>query len=390
MKGMDNMNYKLTEEQQTVQAAVRKLAKEKVAPRAAEIDRTGEYPSDIFKIVSEQGLLAAGIPEEYGGTGADLLSQILAVEELAKVCGTSALIPAVQELGLMPILVGGNEEQKKKYLPPLASGEAISAFALTERDAGSDAGATKTKAEIQGNSYIINGEKCFITNGSIANTVTVFALTSPDVGLKGMSAFIVEADTPGFKVGRLEDKMGIRGAQVSELIFEDCKVPKENLLGKEGDGFKIAMKTLDKTRPIIGGQGLGLAQGAFDVALDYCKQRKQFGKPVYELQGIQFIFAELATQIESARQLLYKAASLIEEESKTEGRFPPEVSRYSAMSKMLATDVAMKVTTEAVQLMGGYGYMKDYPLERMMRDAKITQIYEGTNQVQKVVIARTL
>lgn len=384
------MTYKLTEEQQVVQAAVRKLAQEKVAPRASEIDRTGEYPYDILKIVADQGLLAAGIPKEYGGTGADLLTQILAVEELAKVCGTCCLIPAVQELGLMPILVGGSEEQKKKYLPDLASGKSISAFALTEREAGSDAGATRTRAEKQGDYYVINGEKCYITNGSIANTITVFASTLPGSGLKGISAFIMEADTPGFKVGRLEDKMGIRGAQVAELVFENCKVPAENLLGNEGDGFKIAMKTLDKTRPIIGAQGLGLAQGAFDVALQYCKERKQFGKPVYGLQGLQFLFAELATQIEAARQLLYKAASLIEEKSDTPGRFPPEVSRYSAMSKMFATDTAMRVTTEAVQLMGGPGYMKDYPVERMMRDAKITQIYEGTNQVQKVVIARTL
>ncbi|MFZ5649484.1 MAG: acyl-CoA dehydrogenase [Bacillota bacterium] len=381
--------YKLTEEQELLRQTVRRLAETKVAPRAAEIDEADEYPWDLKEIFAEQGLMGAGVPEEYGGTGAGLLSVCLITEEISRVSGSAALIVAAQELGLMPILVGGTEEQKQKFLPDLAAGDKIAAFALTEPDAGSDAGSMKTTARRDGDRYILNGTKCFITNGGIADTYTVFAKTQPEQGIKGISAFVVEKDAPGFTIGKKEHKMGIRGSQTTQLIFEDCEVPAENLLGKEGSGFKYAMMTLDRTRPVVGSQGLGLAQGAFDYALNYAKERVQFGKPIITFQGLQWMLADLRTRIEAARQLLYKAACMVEE-FESGAVSANELSLFSAMSKTFATDTAMYVTTEALQILGGYGYMKEYPLERMMRDAKITQIYEGTNQIQRVVIARCL
>ncbi len=373
--------YELTEEQKMLQQTVRQLAKEKVEPRAAEIDAKGEYPWDMFELLKENDLLSLPYPEELGGSGADLMSICIAIEELAKVCTSTSLILGVNKLGSTPILLAGNDEQLKKYIPPLARGEKQCAFGLTEPGAGSDAAAMSTRAVRKGDVYVINGQKCFITNGGIADIYTVFAKTDESAGVKGISAFIVEKDFPGFEVGKKESKMGIRGSQTTELIFTDMEVPAENLLGKEGEGFKIAMMTLDRTRPTIGAQAVGIAQGALDYAVAYAKERVQFGAPIARLQGIQFMIADMAMQIEAARQLVYYAANLVE-------RAGREASAVSAMAKCFASDVAMRVTVDAVQILGGYGYMTDYPLERMMRDAKITQIYEGTNQIQRVVIAR--
>ncbi|WP_027365158.1 acyl-CoA dehydrogenase [Desulfotruncus alcoholivorax] len=383
------MSYQLSEEQEMLRQSVRRLAEDKVAPRAAEIDEKDEYPWDLKELIAGQGLLGAGIPEEYGGTGAGLPSVVLIVEEIAKVSAAASLIVAAQELGMMPILVGGSEEQKQKYLPGIADGDRIAAFALTEPNAGSDAGSVKTRAVREGDKYILSGQKCFITNGSIADVFTVFATTDPKAGLKGLSAFIVEKNYPGITIGKKEHKMGIRGSETTEVIFDNCPVPAENLMGKEGQGFKIAMMTLDCTRPVIGAQAVGIAQGALDYAVNYAKERVQFGKPIAMFQGIQFMLADMCTKVEAARQLVYKAAHMIENAG--QNNIPAgEVSRFSSMCKLFASDVAMQVTVDAVQVLGGYGYMKEYPLERMMRDAKITQIYEGTNQIQRVVIAKNL
>jgi len=375
--------YELTQEQKMLQQTVRQLAKEKVEPRAAEIDATGEYPWDMFELLKENELFALCFPEELDGAGADLLSVCIAIEELAKVCANTSLILGVCKLGSQPIMLAGTEEQKKKYIPPLARGDKQCAFGLTEPGAGSDAAAMSTRAVKKGDVYVMNGQKCFITNGGIAETYSIFAKTDESAGVKGISAFIVEKDFPGFEVGKIEHKMGIRGSQTTELIFTDMEVPAENLLGKEGEGFKIAMMTLDRTRPSIGAQALGIAQGALDHAVAYAKERVQFGAPIARLQGIQFMLADMAMQVEAARQLVYYSAALVE-------RAGREASAVSAMAKCFASDVAMRVTVDAVQVLGGYGYMTEYPLERMMRDAKITQIYEGTNQVQRVVIARHL
>ena len=383
------MLYQLSEEQELLRQSVRRLAEEKVAPRAAEIDEKDEYPWDLKELMSDQGLLGAGIPEEYGGTGAGLPSVVLIVEEIAKISAAASLIVAAQELGMMPILVGGSEEQKQKYLPGIADGDQVAAFALTEPNAGSDAGSVRTKAVREGDKYILSGQKCFITNGSIADVVTVFATTDPKAGLKGLSAFIVEKSFPGITIGKKEHKMGIRGSDTTEVIFDNCPVPAENLMGKAGHGFKIAMMTLDCTRPVIGAQAVGIAQGALDYAVNYAKERVQFGKPIAMFQGIQFMLADMCTKVEAARQLVYKAAHMIENAGKSNVS-ASEVARFSSMCKLFASDVAMQVTVDALQVLGGYGYMKEYPLERMMRDAKITQIYEGTNQIQRVVIAKNL
>lgn len=383
------MSYQLTEEQEMLRQIVKRLVEDKVAPRAAEIDEKDEYPWDLKELIAEQGLLGAGIPEEYGGTGAGLPAVCLAVEEIAKASASASLIVAAQELGMMPILVGGSEEQKQKYLPGIADGDQIAAFALTEPNAGSDAAGVKTKAVREGDKYLISGQKCFITNGSIADVFTVFASTNPKEGLKGLSAFIVEKGYPGLSIGKKEHKMGIRGSDTTEVIFDNCPVPVENLMGREGQGFKIAMMTLDRTRPVIGAQAVGIAQGALDYASNYAKERVQFGKPIAAFQGIQFMLADMCTKIEAARQLVYKAAFLIED-SELNNTPISEISLFSSMCKLFASDTAMQVTVDALQILGGYGYMKEYPLERMMRDAKITQIYEGTNQVQRVVIAKNL
>jgi alkylation response protein AidB-like acyl-CoA dehydrogenase len=378
------MAVQLADEEKLMMDVVRDLAREKVAPRAAEIDALGQFPWDIKDLLAEQGILGMPFPEEYGGIGSSKLSIVMVIEELAKYCVTTSLILAVQQLGTLPIALAGNDDQKRRYFPRCASGEWLAAYGLTEAGSGSDAGSMRTRAVKKGDTYILNGSKRFITNAGLAHVNTVFAVTDPEKGIHGgISAFIVEKDFPGFQLGKIEEKMGIRGSQTGELIFEDCEVPAENLLGREGDGFKIALMTLDRTRPGIGAQAVGVAQGALDFAIQYMKERVQFGKPVAENQGLQFMLADMATRIQAARLLVYDVAERID-------RGETNVSRYSAMAKLFASDTAMQVTTDAVQLLGGYGYIKDYPVERMMRDAKITQIYEGTNQIQRVVIARDL
>ncbi len=378
----------LTEEQKMILDMVKEFAETKIKPRASEVDEEGEFPWDIFEAAKDLGLIGMAVPEEYQGMGCDLTTLCLVVEEIAKVCASSSLMIAAQELGVVPLLLGGSEEQKQKFLPKCASGDWIAAFCLTEPEAGSDAGAIQTTAERQDDHYVLNGTKHFITNGGIADLYTVIAKTNPDAGIRGMSAFAVKGDNPGLKQGKKEHKMGIRGSQTTEVIFDDCRVPVDQRLGSEGAGFRLAMDTLNRTRPGVGAQALGIAEGAFDFAVDYIKQRKQFGQRIADFQGIQFKVADLAADIEAARGLVYRAASLIEEAGDKPLR--GEAVKISAMSKMYASDVAMRVTTEAVQLAGGYGYMKEYPLERMMRDAKITQIYEGTNEIQRTVIARNV
>ena len=377
------MTFELNEEQKMFQQSIRELAKNEVEPMAMEIDAQGEFPWDMVELLKKNDILGLPFDEEYGGQGADLLTLCIAVEELAKVCVNTSLILGCQELCSTPIKLAGSDEQKKRYIPDLASGEKLAAFGLTEPEAGSDAASMKSRAVKKGDKYILNGSKCFITNGGVASTYSVFAMTDPENGVRGISAFIVEKDFSGFTIGKHEDKMGIRGSSTTELIFEDCEVPAANLLWQEGKGFNLAMMTLDRTRSSIGAQGLGCAAGALEYAMAYMKDRVQFGRSIASLQGLQFMVADLAMQVEAARSLVYRAASAVENQE--EG-----FSALSAMAKCFATDTAMKVTTDCVQLMGGYGYMKDYPMERMMRDAKITQIYEGTNQVQRVVISRYL
>lgn len=374
---------RLSEDEQALIEAIRELALERVAPRAAEIDHTGEFPWDMKELLAQQDILAMPFPTEYGGIGASELAVVMAIEELSRHCATTALLLAVQQLGSTPILLAGNEQQKHKYLPRLASGEWMAAFGLTEAGSGSDSAAMRTMAVRKGDKYILNGSKRFITNGGLAQVNSIFAITDPRIGTRGISAFIVEKSFPGFSVGRIEDKMGIKGSQTAELIFTDCEVPVENLLGREGDGFKIAMMTLDRTRPGIGAQALGIAQGALDLAVSYSKQRVQFNRPIADNQGIQFMLADMAVKVEAARLLVYNVAEMIDRGEK-------DFSMYSSMAKLFASDAAMMVTNDAIQVLGGYGYMKEYPAERMMRDAKITQIYEGTNQIQRVVIAREL
>ena len=373
----------LSEDEQALIEAIREIARERVAPRAAEIDHTGQFPWDMKELLAQQDILAMPFPTEYGGIGASELAIVTAIEELSRFCATTGLLLAVQQLGSTPILLAGNEEQKSKYFPRLASGEWLAAFGLTESGSGSDSAAMRTEAVRKGDKYILNGSKRFITNGGLAQVNSIFAITDRQKGTRGISAFIVEKDFPGFSVGRIEDKMGIKGSQTAELIFSDCEVPAENLLGREGDGFKIAMMTLDRTRPGIGAQALGIAQGALDLAVSYSKQRVQFNHPIADNQGIQFMLADMATKVEAARLLVYNVAEMIDNGEQ-------HFSKYSAMAKMFASDKAMEVTNDAIQVLGGYGYMKEYPAERMMRDAKITQIYEGTNQIQRVVIAREL
>jgi len=373
----------LSDDEQMLIEAIQEIAREQVAPRAAEIDHTSQFPWDMKELLAQQDILAMLFPDEYGGIGSSELAVVMAIEELARYCATTSLILAVQQLGSLPIMLVGNEQQKSKYLPPLASGEWLAAFGLTEAGSGSDAAAMQTFAVRKSDKYILNGSKRFITNGGLAQVNSIFAITDPKVGTRGISAFIVEKDFPGFSVGRIEEKMGIKGSQTAELIFTDCEVPAENLLGREGDGFKFAMMTLDRTRPGVAAQAVGISQGALDLALSYAKQRIQFKKPIADNQGIQFMLADMATKVEAARLLVYNAAEMID-------RGEPNFGKYSAMAKLYASDIAMEVTGDAVQILGGYGYMKEYPAERMMRDAKITQIYEGTNQIQRLVIARAL
>lgn len=377
------MAVQMAAEEMMLLEMVRDLAREKVAPRAAEIDEQGEFPWDMKELLAKQDILAMPFPEEYGGLGSSERTILMTIEELSKACATTGLILCVQQLGALPILLTGTDEQKRRFIPGLASGEWLAAYGLTEPGSGSDAGAMRTRAERRGDTYVLNGLKHFITNAGIAHVNTVFAVTDPSAGTRGISAFVVEADRPGFRLGKVENKMGIRGSQTGELVFEDCVIPAENLLGQEGDGFKIALATLDRTRPGIAAQALGIAQGALDFAVQYAKQRVQFGKPIIENQGIQFMLADMDIKVEAARRLIYHVGDLIDSGS---ARF----SRESAIAKTFASDMAMEVTNDAIQVLGGYGYMKEFPVERMMRDAKICQIYEGTNQIQRLVIARVL
>ncbi len=376
------MAIQLASEEKMLIDMVRDLAREKVAPRAAEIDAAGEFPWDMKELLAQQDIFAMPFPEEYGGLGSSELSILMVIEELAKACATTSLLLCVQQLGSLPILLAGTEEQKQRFIPKLASGEWLAAYALTEPGSGSDAGAMRTRAEKRGDTYVLNGLKHFITNAGVAHINTVFAVTS-DEGTRGISAFVVEGDRPGFHMGKVENKMGIRGSQTGELVFEDCEIPADNLLGKEGEGFKIALATLDRTRPGIAAQALGIAQGALDFAVEYAKQRVQFDKPIWDNQAIQFMLADMDIQVEAARQLIYHVGELMDVGT-------PRFSRESAIAKTFASDAAISVTNDAIQVLGGYGYMKEFPVERMMRDAKITQIYEGTNQIQRMVIARAL
>lgn len=371
-------------EEAMILEVVRDLVAEKVAPRAAEIDDKSEFPRDIQRLFAQNDLLGIPFPVEYGGVGGSFLTYVKVVEEVAKACASSSLIIAVQELGALPILIAGTDAQKKKYLGKLASGEFTAAYALTEAGSGSDAaGSMRTRAERHGDAFMLNGNKIWITQGSVADIICVFAVTDPTKGANGISAFIVERNFPGFKVGKIEKKMGIRGSPTCELIFENCEVPAANLLGREGEGFKIAMKVLDKSRPGIAAQALGIAQGALDYASKYTQERMAFGKPIGQQQGLQFMLADMKTEVEAARLLVYEAARKCDADA-------PDVTLWAAMAKLKAGDVAMSVTTDAVQILGGFGYSSEYPTERMMRDAKITQIYEGTQQIQRLVIARTL
>lgn len=377
------MNYFLTEEQQMIKETAARIADEKIAPIAEEYDEEQKFPHEIVKILGDSDLFRVFIPEEYDGLGGGVFEMSIVVEELSRACGGISLAYAASGLGTIPIILFGTEEQKKKYLPKLAAGEMLAAFALTEPNAGSDAAAIITQAKKDGDSYVINGTKQWITNGGEAGIYTVICLTDPTRGARGSSAVLIEKDTPGFEFGKKENKMGIRASTTRELIFQDCKVPTSNLLGREGMGFMVAMKTFDQSRPGVAAQAVGIAQGALEKAVDYSRERHQFGKPVSSFQGVQFMLADMATQVEAARALTYQAAKTVDAGEKN-------VAGISAMAKVFASDTAMKVTTDAVQVFGGYGYMKEYPVEKMMRDAKITQIYEGTNQIQREVIAMNL
>jgi len=377
------MDYFLTEFQREMKELARQIAEEKIKPVRAKYDEEEIFPWDIMKVLAQSDMFGIYIPEEYGGLGGGVFDLCLVVEELSKVCGGIAVSYAATALGTFPILMFGSEEQKKKYLPDIASGKKIAAFALTEANAGSDASAIQTTARREGDYYILNGTKQWITNGGEAEVYTVIAITDRSKGARGASAFIVEKGMEGFSFGKKEKKLGIRSSATRELLFDNCKVPKENLLGHEGMGFIIAMKTFDTSRPGIAAQAVGIAQGALDEAIAYIREREQFGQKIISFQAIQHMIANMATEIEAARQLTYFVAKLIDSGEK-------DVAKYSAMCKMFASDVAMRVTVDAVQLLGGYGYMREYPLEKYMRDAKITQIYEGTNQIQRNIIAQHL
>ncbi|HDR8158466.1 TPA: acyl-CoA dehydrogenase AcdA [Bacillus cereus] len=377
------MHFKLSEEHEMIRKMVRDFAENEVAPTAAERDEEERFDRELFDQMAELGLTGIPWPEEYGGIGSDYLAYVIAIEELSRVCAsTGVTLSAHTSLAGWPIFKFGTEEQKQKFLRPMAEGKKIGAYGLTEPGSGSDAGGMKTIAKRDGDHYILNGSKIFITNGGIADIYVVFALTDPESKQRGTSAFIVESDTPGFSVGKKESKLGIRSSPTTEIMFEDCRIPVENLLGGEGQGFKVAMQTLDGGRNGIAAQAVGIAQGALDASVEYARERHQFGKPIAAQQGIGFKLADMATDVEAARLLTYQAAWL-----ESEGL---PYGKESAMSKVFAGDAAMKVTTEAVQVFGGYGYTKDYPVERYMRDAKITQIYEGTQEIQRLVISRML
>ena len=373
-----------TKRQIDLRNRARELADTVMRPVAAKYDVEQTFPWEVHNAIKAAGLSGVWIPEQYGGMGGGVLDLCLVVEEFSRACGGMGVGFAVNALGSFPILVGGTDEQKERYLPPVAAGEKLVSFGLSEKEAGSDAGSMKTRADRDGDEYVLNGEKKWNTGGAVASFNTIFAVTNPERGARGISGFVVDKDTPGYRVGKHEDKMGIRCCPVVEIHLEDCRVPADTLLGgREGHGFKHCMMTLDRARPGVAAQAVGLAQGALDLAIEYTHERQQFGQAVSSFQGIQWMFADMATQIEAARQLVHHAARVIDSGHK-------HITKVSAMCKLMATDVAMKVTTDAVQLFGGYGYCKDYPIEKYMRDAKITQIYEGTNQIQRLVIARNL
>jgi alkylation response protein AidB-like acyl-CoA dehydrogenase len=377
------MDYLFTDEQKMIKELAHKIAEEKIRPVAAKYDKTEEFPWDILKVIGDSDLFGLFVPEEYGGMGVSVTNLCLATEELSRACGGIAVCYAASALGTFPIVLFGNEAQKRKYLPDLAKGKKIAAFGLTEPEAGSDASAIKTTARKEGDHYILNGTKHFITNGGDAETYTVVAMTNKDKGARGASAFILEKGMKGFTFGKKEDKLGIRASSTMELIFTDCKVPAENLLAKEGMGFIVTMRTFDMSRPGVAAQALGIAQGALELAVKYSRQRVQFGKAISSFQGIQWMLADMATELEAARALVYACAREVDAGVK-------DVSRDSAMAKLFASDVAFKICDQALQIHGGYGYMKDYPIEKYLRDAKITQIYEGTNQIQRNIIGLQL
>jgi alkylation response protein AidB-like acyl-CoA dehydrogenase len=375
--------YRLTEEHAFLRQTVREIASDKIAPRAAEVDETEQFPWDVYEVLRRADLHATHIPEQYGGVGADSIATCIVIEEVARACASSSLIPAVNKLGTVPLMLAASEELKQQVLPAVASGEALFSYALSEREAGSDAAGMRTRARLDGDHWVLNGTKCWITNAGVSSYYTVMAVTDPSAGANGISAFVVHKDDPGFSVGTKERKLGIKGSPTCEIYFDNCAIPADRIIGEPGTGFKTALRTLDHTRLTIGAQAVGIAQGALDATIAYVKERRQFGKAIADFQGVQFMLADMAMQTESARQLVYVGAAKAE-------RGDGDLTFVSAAAKCLASDVAMKVTTDAVQLFGGYGYTKDFPVERMMRDAKITQIYEGTNQIQRVVMARQL
>jgi alkylation response protein AidB-like acyl-CoA dehydrogenase len=379
------VDVRLNEEQQLIQQTVRDLARGKIAPRAREIDATGEFPWDVVDLFRSHDLFALPFPPEYGGLSGSAFTLNVAIEEVAKACATSALILAVQALGGYPIMMGGSDDQKQRFLPDLASGKKLAAYALTEPGAGSDPSGMETRATRQGDDYVITGSKIWITNGGVADTIVVFAKTDPKAGARGVSAFVIDdaRELEGLRATTIHGKLGIRGSNTAELHFDEVLVPATNRLGKEGSGFSLAMSVLDRSRPGVAAQALGIAQGALDYAVSYARERKQFGKAIAEFQAIQFMIADMEAQTAAARAVVYHASQLIDDHA-------DGVTHFAALAKLLASDAAMKVTTDAVQVLGGYGYVNEYPVERMMRDAKITQIYEGTNQIQRLVIARSL
>ena len=375
--------FRLSDEHQMLREAVRAVCEDKIAPKAAEADEKGEFPQDSYDALRKADFHAVHVPEEYGGAGADALATCIVIEEVARVCAASSLIPAVNKLGTMPLLLSASQDLLKRYLPLVASGEAMFSYALSEPEAGSDAVAMRTTAVRDGDAYVLNGAKRWITNAGVSDLYTVMAVTDLDAGANGISAFVVERTDEGFTFGAPEKKLGIKGSPTRELYFDDCRIPSDRLVGAEGSGFKTALRTLDHTRVTIAAQAVGIATGALEHATRYAKERKQFGKPVADFQGMQFLLADMAMKVEVARQMTYVAAAKSE-------RGDSDLTFFGAAAKCFASDTAMEVTTDAVQVLGGAGYVKDYPVERMMRDAKITQIYEGTNQIQRLVMARQL
>ncbi|ROO85556.1 alkylation response protein AidB-like acyl-CoA dehydrogenase [Actinocorallia herbida] len=380
--------YNVSEEHEMLREAIRALADEKIAPRAAETDESGEFPWDVYKDLVEAGFHAVHVPEQYGGEGADALAAVIVIEEVARACASSSLIPAVNKLGTVPLLLSASEQIKSTYLPKVASGESLFAYALSEPEAGSDAAGMKTRAVRDGDDYVLNGVKMWISNAGVADFYTVMAVTEPGIGARGISAFVVEKADAGVSFGPKEKKLGIKGSPTRQVIMEDVRIPAWRMIGEPGTGFKTALATLDHTRITIAAQALGIAQGALDYAIGYVKERKQFGKAIGEFQGVQFMLADMAMKLEAARQLTYAAAA--KSEAAMHGAQIKDLTFFSSAAKCAASDAAMEITTDAVQLLGGYGYTSDFPAERMMRDAKITQIYEGTNQIQRMVMARQL